>query len=62
MQCVILAAGLGKRMMPLTETCPKPLVEVCGKPLLTHIIDALPSSVDELVIVTGYKGAMIRDY
>ena len=62
MQCVILAAGLGKRMRPLTEERPKPLVDVCGKPLLTHIIEALPSSVDELIIVTGYKGEMIREY
>jgi bifunctional UDP-N-acetylglucosamine pyrophosphorylase/glucosamine-1-phosphate N-acetyltransferase len=62
MQCVILAAGLGKRMRPLTETMPKPLVPVCGKPLLTHIVEALPSSVDELIIVTGYKGEMIREY
>jgi UDP-N-acetylglucosamine diphosphorylase / glucose-1-phosphate thymidylyltransferase / UDP-N-acetylgalactosamine diphosphorylase / glucosamine-1-phosphate N-acetyltransferase / galactosamine-1-phosphate N-acetyltransferase len=62
MQCVILAAGLGTRMRPLTETRPKPLVEVCGKPLLEHIIDALPSAVDELILVIGYKGEMIRDY
>jgi len=62
MQCVILAAGLGKRMRPLTDERPKPLVHVCGKPLLTHIVEALPSSVDELIIVTGYKGEMIREY
>lgn len=62
MQCVILAAGLGKRMRPLTESRPKPLVDVCGKPLLKHIVEALPSSVDELIIVTGYKGEMIREY
>lgn len=62
MQCVILAAGLGKRMRPLTENRPKPLVDVCGKPLLKHIVEALPSSVDELIIVTGYKGEMIREY
>lgn len=62
MQCVILAAGLGKRMRPLTDTHPKPLVKVCGKPLIEHIVSALPSSVDELIIVTGYKGEMIREY
>jgi len=62
MQCVILAAGKGTRLKPLTDNCPKPLVNVLGKPLLSHIIDALPSAVDELIIVTGYLGAMIREY
>ncbi len=62
MQCVILAAGLGKRMRPLTDERPKPLVSVCGKPLLRHIIESLPSAIDELIIVVGYKGEMIREY
>ncbi len=60
MQCVILAAGLGTRMRPLTETMPKPLVPVCGKTLLDHVIDALPSSIDELILVVGYKAEMIE--
>lgn len=62
MQCVILAAGKGTRLRPLTENCPKPLVEVGGKTLLDHIVGALPSSVDELIIVTGYLGEMIENY
>ncbi|PJC56281.1 hypothetical protein CO026_01190, partial [Candidatus Kaiserbacteria bacterium CG_4_9_14_0_2_um_filter_41_32] len=45
-----------------TETIPKPLVLVAGKPLLDHIIDALPSAVDELIIVTGYLENKIKDY
>jgi len=62
MQCVILAAGKGKRLLPLTEDKPKPLVEVAGKPLLDHIVEAFPSAIKELIIVTGYKGEMIREY
>ncbi len=62
MQCVILAAGKGTRLRPLTEDCPKPLVKVAGKTLLDHIVEAIPSSVDELIIVTGYLGHMIEEY
>lgn len=62
MQCVILAAGKGTRMRPLTDERPKPLVKVCGKTLLDHIVEALPSAVRELVIVVGYKGDMIREH
>ena len=62
MQCVILAAGKGTRLRPLTDTTPKPLVKVLGKTLLDHIVSALPSSVDELIIVTGYLEEQIKAY
>lgn len=62
MQCVILAAGKGTRLRPLTDTCPKPLITVAGRPLLDHIVAALPSSVDELIIVVGYLGEQIKTY
>lgn len=60
MQCVILAAGKGTRLMPLTENIPKPLVKVHGRPLLDHIVASLPSTVTELVIVTGYLEEQLR--
>ncbi len=62
MQCVILAGGKGTRLLPLTENIPKPLVEVAGKPLLDHIVDALPTAVTELIIVTGHLGDKIKEY
>ena len=62
MQCIILAAGKGTRLRPLTESTPKPLVLLDGKPLLDHIVAALPSAVEELIIVTGYLGEQIREH
>lgn len=62
MQAVIMAAGEGKRMRPLTEKLPKPLIKVAGKPIIEHVLDALPSEVDEIIIVIGYKGDMIQKH
>lgn len=62
MQCVILAAGVGSRMRPLTDTMPKPLIEVAGWPILDHIVLALPPNVDELILVTNYLEDQIKRY
>ena len=62
MQCIILAAGKGTRLLPLTENTPKPLVKVNGKALLDHIIEALPSAVEEIIMVTGYLEEQIREH
>lgn len=61
MKAVILVAGEGTRMRPLTLEKPKPLIEVAGKPILEHIMDALPGEVDEIILVIGYKGNMIKE-
>jgi bifunctional UDP-N-acetylglucosamine pyrophosphorylase/glucosamine-1-phosphate N-acetyltransferase len=62
MKAVILAAGRGKRMMPLTADKPKPILEVLGKPLITHLLEVLPGEINEVIMLVGYKGGMIRDY
>ncbi len=62
MQCVILAAGKGTRLRPLTDNLPKPLVKVSGKTLLDHIVASLPSAIDELIIVTGYLEDKIKEH
>jgi len=62
MQCVILAAGKGTRLRPLTDNIPKPLVKVAGKTLLDHIVEVLPTAVNELIIVTGYLEEHIKEH
>lgn len=48
---MVLAAGLGKRMRPLTATRPKPLIEVAGKPLLDHLLERLRAAGVEKAVV-----------
>lgn len=63
MIAVILAAGQGSRLRPLTNDIPKCLVPVRGKPLLEHILDSLRAGgVDRIAIVTGYRAETIRKY
>ena len=59
MKAVILAAGEGVRMRPLTLDTPKPLLKVLGKPLIQYTFEALPDAVDEVVVVVGYKREQI---
>lgn len=51
----ILGAGLGTRLRPLTETCPKPLLEIGGRPLITYAMDHLIQvNVDRFIVNTHY--------
>lgn len=61
-RAMILAAGRGERMRPLTDTCPKPLLEVHGKPLMQWPMEALAAGgFTELVVNTDWLGAQISD-
>lgn len=60
---VILAAGMAKRLRPLTDERPKCLLKVGQRTLLQRTVDAIVAAgVDELVIVTGYRKNMIVDF
>ncbi|MDR5657358.1 sugar phosphate nucleotidyltransferase [Halodesulfurarchaeum sp. HSR-GB] len=63
MDTVILAAGEGTRMRPLTADRPKPMLPVADRPLLEHTIEAARSAgADRIILVIGYEGAAIRDH
>jgi bifunctional UDP-N-acetylglucosamine pyrophosphorylase/glucosamine-1-phosphate N-acetyltransferase len=63
MQTVILAAGEGTRMRPLTETVPKPMLPVADRPLCAHTADAaVAAGTAELVFVVGYEADAVREY
>ncbi len=63
MQCVILAGGLGTRMRPLTETCPKTLLPAGGRPFAWHQLQWLAAQgINEVIYSIGHQGDMIRRY
>ena len=62
-RAMVLAAGLGLRMRPLTEQVPKPLVEVAGRPLISPIIDALAAfGIEEAVVNIHYLADQMRTF
>ena len=62
-QCVVLAGGLGTRMLPFTESIPKSMLPVAGKPFVHYQLDWLTSQgITDVVYSIGYRGDTIRDY
>lgn len=60
---VIMAGGLGQRLAPLTDTCPKPLLDIGGKPILSHIIEHLrDSGVNRFILSVNYLADQIIDH
>ena len=63
MKAVILVAGEGTRMRPLTTTRPKVMLPIANKPILEHIVDAaVDAGIDEFVFITGYFEDSIKDH
>ena len=61
MKAIVLAAGLGKRMRPLTDTLPKPMIKVGGKRLIDHALDWLAmAGVAEAVVNTHYLAPLLE--
>jgi dTDP-glucose pyrophosphorylase len=60
---VIMAGGLGRRLLPHTESCPKPMLDIAGKPILEHIIDrAKREGFRKFVITINYLGHIIENH
>ncbi len=63
MKAVVLVAGKGTRMEPLTSDCPKVMLQVANKPILEHIVNsAIDAGIEGFVFITGYLEQQIREY
>ncbi len=61
MDAIIMCAGLGTRMRPLTNTTPKPLIPVLGKGTLLRTLNQLPPEITRVIIVENYLGEKIKE-
>lgn len=62
-RAVVLAAGRGERLRPVTESTPKTLVDVGGQPILAHIFDALDrADYESVTVVTGFEAGRVREF
>lgn len=62
MHLVIMAAGEGSRMRPLTDTTAKPLLKICGKTLIEHNIESIVQEFDEIFFIVKYKKEQFISY
>lgn len=63
MRAIVLAAGRGRRLEPVTLTRPKPLLHVAGRPILAHVLDRLARiGIDDVVVVVGHLGEQVAAY
>ena len=63
MKAIILSAGEGSRMRPLTLTKPKTMLPVAGKPIMQYNIESLrDNGIKDILLIVRYKEEMVRDY
>lgn len=63
MKAIILAAGRGKNLNPLTETRPKPMISICGKPVLEYVVRGLvETGSHDIIMVVGHHAENIKKY
>ena len=63
MDVIVLAGGFGTRLRPWTESVPKPLLPILDKSMIEHVVDVLPESlVDRVLIAAGYGVEKMRSH
>ncbi len=62
MHLVIIAAGEGSRMRPLTDTIPKPLLRICGKTIIEHNIEGITELFESIFMIVKYRSDDFRTY
>ncbi|MBI2583442.1 MAG: NTP transferase domain-containing protein [Candidatus Aenigmarchaeota archaeon] len=61
-KAVVLAAGIGTRLQPLTYAIPKEMIHVCGKPLVQHAIELLRHATKNIIVIVGEKKGALMDF
>ncbi len=61
-QAVVMVGGLGTRLRPLTENCPKPVLPVAGRPCIWYLLRSMArAGIEEIVLACGYRSAMMKE-